>query len=289
MSDSPTNSSSDHGLPRLDRGHRRARLLATRPEGLDSARLDLEVDGPWSHRAGQVAELALVPGEEGFFAIASPPGDGRRLTFLVRAGGSISAPLMALRPGDELFVRGPHGRGYELDSPARSAPLLLVGVGSALSALRSALLDTLGAGSRPITLVLGVRTRDDLAFADELGFWRSRGVSVHLVESRATPGTMSDTGNSDPASPACEMSADPGSALASIRPGHVQDHLGPIASALPGALVLLAGSESFEDEVTAILTAAGIEPTRIQRNFRNDGREDGRNDDRSTSQPGAQA
>lgn len=272
MSDSPSTSSPDHGAPRLDRGYRRARLLSTRPEGLDAARLDIEVDGAWSHRPGQVAELAVVPGEEGFFAIASPPEDGRRLTFLVRAGGSISAPLMSLHPGDELFVRGPHGRGYELDAPDSANPLLLVGVGSALSALRSALLDALGAGSRSIALVLGVRSRDDLAFADELAFWRSRGVAVHLVESR---GHQTDQGPA-PASPPCEMAADPQSAVASIRPGHVQDHLAPIASALPGALVLLAGSEEFEDEVTSLLVGAGIEPWRIQRNFRQDGRHDGR-------------
>lgn len=279
MSDSPSNSSPDHGLPLPARGHRRARLLSIRPEGLDAARLDVEVDGPWSHRPGQVAELALVLGEEGFFAIASPPDEGRRLTFLVRAGGSISAPLMSLHPGEELFVRGPHGRGYDLDAVPAEDPLLLVGVGSALSALRSALLDALSAGSRPITLVLGVRTRADLAFSDELGHWRSRGVAVHLVESRATREALAPVASSTgAASPPCEMASDLDSAVASIRPGHVQDHLGAIASALPGALVLLAGSEEFEDEVTGILVAAGIGRTRIQRNFRNDGRSDGRSD-----------
>lgn len=273
MSDSPSTSSPDHVVPQLDSGHRRARLLSTRPEGLDAARLDVEVEGPWIHRPGQVAELAVVPGEEGFFAIASPPADGRRLTFLVRAGGSISAPLMALQPGDELFVRGPLGRGYDLGAGVPAGPLLLVGVGSALSALRSALGDALGVGSRPITLVLGVRTRADLAFADELAHWRSRGVAVHLIESRASRESSTiDQPVAGSASPVCEMAADQDSAIASVRPGHVQDHLGPIAAALPGALALLAGSEEFEDEVTSILVAAGIERARIQRNFRKDGR-----------------
>lgn len=281
MSDSPSTSIPEHGAPLLDRGHRRARLLSTRPEGLDATRLDVEVQGPWSHRPGQVAELAVVVGEEGFFAIASPPEEGRRLTFLVRAGGTISAPLMSLHPGDELFIRGPHGRGYDLGASAPSSPLLLVGVGSALSALRSALRDALGVGSRSITLVLGVRSRADLAFSDELASWRSRGVAVHLIESRVESRAPQESSSSNEpfaevASPSCEMASDLERAVASIRPGHVQDHLGPIAAALPEALVLLAGSEEFEDEVTAMLVANGFDRAKIQRNFRPDGRPDGR-------------
>lgn len=257
MSDSPGSTLQEPVAPPRPSGHQRATVLATRTEGRDALRLDVEVEGPWLHRPGQVAELATAAGEEGFFAIASPPACGHRLTFLVRAGGTLSEPLMSLRVGESLLVRGPHGRGYELDrADSPSAPLLLVGVGSALSALRSALLDALASGARPVTLVLGVRTAQDLAFADELPGWLARSVRVVLVESRRL----------DPTGPQVHPAG--GTVLA----GHVQDHLGPIAATLPGALALLAGSEEFEDEVTEVLVRAGVAHHRIQRNFRPDGR-----------------
>ena len=99
-------------------------------------------------------------------------------------------------------------------------------------------------------LVLGVRTLDDVGFADELDTWRAAGAEIHLVVSRS-PDHLP---------------------LTSCFRGHVQDHLVALASRLPGALVLLAGSETFEDEVTEVLVGAGVATDRIQRNFRPDGR-----------------
>lgn len=226
-------------------------VLTNRPEGRDARRLDIQVDGPWAHRPGQVAELSVTRGDEGYFAIASPPGEGGRLSFLVRAGGSLSEPLMTLPVGAEVSVSGPWGRGYDLDARGTDTrPLLLVGVGSALGALRSPLLDALATRVHwPVTLVLGVRTLDDVGFADELDAWRAAGAEIHLVVSRSE----------HVPSPSCFR-------------GHVQDHLVALASRSAGALVLLAGSEAFEDEVTAVLVGAGVATDRIQRNFRPDGR-----------------
>ena len=227
-------------------------VLTNRPEGRDARRLDIQIDGVWTHRPGQVAELSVTRGDEGYFAIASPPHDGGRLTFLVRAGGSLSEPLMTLPVGAEVSVSGPWGRGYDLDAPGPvNRPLLLVGVGSALGALRSPLLATLSSRlHHPVVLVLGVRTLDDVGFADELDTWRAAGAEIHLVVSRS-PDHLP---------------------LTSCFRGHVQDHLVALASRLPGALVLLAGSETFEDEVTEVLVGAGVATDRIQRNFRPDGR-----------------
>ncbi len=238
----------DEAAPRTSNGQllkRRAQVIATRQEGRDALRLDVLVEGPWTHRPGQVAELTVQPGAAGFFAIASAD-DGARLTFLVRAGGSLSEPIMSLPVGSEILVGGPFGRGFELDARgSEPRPLLLVGVGSALGALRAPLIDALSSHKhRPITLVLGVKTPADVAFADELRAWRDQGVAVHIVSSRAGDGLR----------------------------GHVQDHLPAIAAANLDALVLLAGSEELEDEVTALLVEAGIAANQIQRNFRPDGR-----------------
>jgi len=50
----------------------------------------------------------------------------------------------------------------------------------------------------------------------------------------------------------------------------VQAQLGAMIE--PDATVFIAGSEALEDEVSAILVAAGVHPSRIQRNYRPDQR-----------------
>jgi NAD(P)H-flavin reductase len=221
------------------------------------SRIEVAVAEPWRHRPGQVAELSLAPGEDGFFAIASAPHEAPRLTFLVRAGGSISPQLMALGPGDGLSLGGPYGRGYELAAETLSGrptppPLLLVGVGTALGALRSALVDALETlPTRQITLLLGIRRPEELCFADEIQSWRQRGVAIHIVASRGGPEWTGLV-------------------------GHVQDHMPAVVDAVSrggSPLCLIAGSEVFEDELTERLVAAGVPNASIQRNFRPDARD----------------
>ena len=153
---------------------------------------------------------------------------------------------MSLPVGAELWVAGPYGRGYDLDEvSATPTPLLLVGMGSALGALRAAMLDTLAHRNHlPVVLLLGVRTENEVAFADEMDRWGHLGVEIHLVSSRG-PGRLR---------------------------GHVQDHLPAIAARYPGALVLVAGSEELENDVSDLLGRQGVPALRIQRNFRPDGR-----------------
>ncbi len=236
---------------------RTVQVVASSTECDGVSRIEVALTGPWRHRAGQVAQLSLAPGEDGFFAIASAPHEAPNLTFLVRAGGSISPQLMALLPGDDLSLSGPFGRGYELSALTVTGrpsppPLLLVGVGTALGALRSALVDALETSpARAITLLLGIRRPEELCFAEEMPAWRQRGVAIHIVASRGGPSW-------------------PGLV------GHVQDHMPAVVDAVSrgGApLCLLAGSEVFEDELTEHLIAAGIPSSAIQRNFRPDARD----------------
>ena len=235
---------------------RTAEVVASALECDGVSRIEVAITGPWRHRPGQVAQLSLAPGEDGYFAIASAPNEAPRLTFLVRAGGSISPQLMALTPGDDLSLSGPFGRGYELAALTVSGrpnapPLLLVGVGTALGALRSALVDALdNSPARSITLVLGIRRPEELCFAEEMQSWGRRGVAIHIVASRGGPAWTGLV-------------------------GHVQDHMPAIVDAVSRGgppLCLIAGSEVFEDELTEHLIAAGVPSSAIQRNFRPDAR-----------------
>jgi NAD(P)H-flavin reductase len=251
-----------------------ARLLDTRVAAPGVVQLTLALAPPWRFIPGQVAELAAGPGTAGYFAIASAPressalADAVRLSFLVKAAGSDSQPLMYLRPGDELAVNGPYGRGFELDATidhaldhalGGEAPILFVTAGTAFAAVRSALAELIDGGARhpAMSVLVGVRDMADLCFVEDVARWSERGVGFRVALS--SDGALA---------PPPELVDRPG--VSFVR-GRVQTQL-PLVVA-PGASAFLAGSEALEDEVSALLVAAGVALGRIQRNYRPDHRD----------------
>lgn len=235
-----------------------------RPERAIVAANTLEVEGvrrltvtptePWSFRTGQVAELSVGSGTEGYFAIASAPREVAPLVFLIKAGGSDSEPLMRLEPGAELTLRGPYGPGFSLPASSAAEDLLFVSAGTAIAAVRSAVTEVLGTGvPHRVSVVVGVRRLADLCFAEELAGWARRGVDVCVCVSGALANDE-------------DVAAD----LAVAR-GRVQGQLGPRVRSTTRAFI--AGSEALEDEVSAALLRLGVALDRIQRNYRPDHRE----------------
>ncbi len=204
-------------------------------------RLVLAEPPGWSFVPGQVAELATTPGTEGFFAIANAPIEGGGLVFLIKAADSDSAPLMALARGAAINLRGPFGAGFSL--PDADGDLLFVTAGTALGAIRSAVVSALARSPRSIAVAIGVRHAADLCFADDIAAWRARGVVVRVSLTRPAAGHLE---------------------------GRVHAHLADLAHA--GTHAFIAGSEALEDEATAVLVAAGVRPENIQRNYRPDAR-----------------
>ncbi len=218
--------------------------------------LTLTAPRAWTFRPGQVAELAADPGTEGFFAIASAPAEvaaeSGRLAFLVKAEGSDSEPLMRLATGAAITLRGPFGEGFDLPSPVAKHDLLFITAGTALAAIRSAVVEAIGHGAcARVAVVIGLRHAADLCFADEVLAWQQRGVHVRLALSYG------------------EADIELALPLRAER-GRVQAQIADIANA--DTHVFIAGSEELEDNVTFVLVAAGVKPHNIQRNYRPDGR-----------------
>lgn len=199
----------------------------------------------WSFVPGQVAELATTPGTEGFFAIANAPIEPGGLVFLIKAADSDSAPLMTLGPGATITVRGPFGAGFSL--PESDGDLLFVTAGTAIGAIRSAVVSALARNPRSIAVVIGVRHAEDLCFADDIAAWRRRGVIVRVSLTKHVVGFLE---------------------------GRVHGHLPDLVHADTHAFI--AGSEALEDEATAVLIEHGVRPENIQRNYRPDARNTGR-------------
>ena len=99
-----------------------------------------DVPGWQGHRAGQHVDVRLTA-EDGYqaqrsYSVASLP-DGTRIELTVERldDGEVSPYLTdALRPGDQIELRGPVG-GYFVWEPSHGGPLLLVAGGSGIAPL----------------------------------------------------------------------------------------------------------------------------------------------------------
>ncbi len=233
----------------MDAGQEVAEVVSNERETDSIHRLVVAPREPWAHRPGQVARVWLGPDCDGIFAIASAPG-APALTFLVKAQGTAAEPIMRLTRGQRVTLHGPFGAGFVLPTAGR---LLFAAAGTAVAAAHSALVAALVGGHAPSQLaaLIGVRTPEDLALRAELEALVARGIAIRVVASR----------------PRAEARPD---ALWQGRIGRAQAHLDGLVS--PSDWVFLAGSDAFEDDLARALVAAGVDPWRVQRNYRPDGR-----------------
>jgi NAD(P)H-flavin reductase len=202
----------------------------------------------------QVAELGVNPGDLNYYAIASAPAEPG-ISFVIKPSMPPAA-IDAVRPGDTVWMRGPWGKGFHIDNAPQ---LLLCGIGSAVGALRSALVAALDAGIEPacVTLLLGLRRLGDLPIASDVTTWTARGVRVELALSAPEPGDL----------------AAAASLGAHAATGRITDVIPSVAT--PHSTVLLAASDEAEQTLIARLTDLGVPYAAIQRNYRVDWR-DGR-------------
>ncbi|MHB8874138.1 MAG: ferredoxin reductase domain-containing protein [Myxococcaceae bacterium] len=212
-------------------------------EGL--VELTLDVAGtplPAAHaHAGQYLKAALEGVGEGFFAIASAPGEGDRIELLVKTGTKLGAALAELPPGARLRLSGPLGKGFPLER-ARGKDVLLFATGSGLAAIRPVVRVLLRnrASYGQVTLFVGVRTPSSFAYSRELDEWEAAGVRVLRTVSR--PGPSGWEGLT----------------------GYVQAHLGELK--VTHAVAFAVGQEEMVKGVTRALEARGLPPGSVFRN-----------------------
>lgn len=136
------------------------------------------LDGRLSADPGQFV-MAWLPGfEDKPFSLAG--ADPISLT--VAAVGPFSRAMHRLETGDNLWVRGPLGRGYHLpDAPAH---LLLIGGGYGVAPLHFLAHRGLAAGHR-VSMIIGARTSADLLLAPA---FEALGVPVWLTTEDGSAG-----------------------------------------------------------------------------------------------------
>jgi predicted ferric reductase len=151
--------------------------------------------------AGQFAWIRLrraVTAEEHPFTISSSARDNAAVSFSIRGVGDFTRRIGDLRPGDPIWVDGPHG-AFTWDERVRTRVLVLIAAGVGITPMMSMLRTLAHRGDRrPALLITGARTVDDLLFRDELSELREQ-LPLRVVEvlSSPPPGWRGRTGRVD--------------------------------------------------------------------------------------------
>ena len=150
------------------------RIANNTRETADTFTLTLTPDGPFQFRPGQFNMLYMPGIGEVPISISGDPSFPDRLIHTIRAVGSVTNPMAALRKGDQLGVRGPFGEGWPVQM-FREADVIVMAGGIGLAPLRPALLEILEHrdGFGKVALLYGARTPQEILFRRELDLWRA--------------------------------------------------------------------------------------------------------------------
>ncbi|TAN61597.1 oxidoreductase, partial [bacterium] len=145
------------------------------------------VEGAFVFAPGQFFMAGLPGFGEAPFSVAGPCSSNGTGTdnghgsfeFCIRAVGSLTAALHRLKKSDTLWVRGPFGKGFDLNE-LEGKDILFVAGGIGVVPMRGliksilARRDSFGA----LTLIYGSKAPDDILFGEELAQWNESGVKT---------------------------------------------------------------------------------------------------------------
>ncbi|HEV2375312.1 MAG TPA: FAD/NAD(P)-binding protein [Streptosporangiaceae bacterium] len=174
------------------------RVAATRREapGVVTLELDAPAGLTIGFEPGQFTMLYAPAVGEVPISISGDPADVSRLVQTIRDVGPVTHALCALRPGDQLGVRGPYGTSWPVEAAAGGDVVVVAG-GIGLPPLRPALYRILANRGQfgRVALLYGARTPADLLFTGELAHWRSRfDLEVEVTVDAAGDGWHGDVG-----------------------------------------------------------------------------------------------
>ena len=155
--------------------------------------LDPGDDGLLAARPGQFVMVEL-PGFPPLPISVSRVADGA-LWLTIRAAGPATAAIIALRPGAQVGLRGPLGRGWPVER-AIGRDVVVVAGGIGLAPVRPIVDAILRDRERfgHVLLAYGARTPADRLYRDELTGWAAAGIEVAEIVDRAGPEWLGQVG-----------------------------------------------------------------------------------------------
>jgi len=192
---------------------------------------------------GQYVQVTAPNERPCYFAIASQPGNDT-IELLFKRGTPVADYAIARAADQTLDVSVPAGKGYPMQS-LRGHDILIVGVGSAMAPLRSAIQYILRDRSAygGVDFYYGATGEGWVPYRAEIERWLSQGIGFHPAWSQIdVTGLVTGT--------------------------RVQDRIQRERLALnPRGAVLVCGMKKMVEEVTAVCAQAGLPPERVFQNF----------------------
>jgi len=134
------------------------------------------------YRPGQFAILSIPGVGEAVFSISSPPTRTDFIEFGIRRVGSFTEALFKLKVGDQIYIRGPYGDGFDMKG-LQGRDLIIVSGGLGAVPLRSVLLYVEDRREEydQVFFLNGARSPADMLYRDDFIAMASREiVETHL-------------------------------------------------------------------------------------------------------------
>lgn len=151
--------------------------------------IHVDQTGAAPFKPGQFNMLGVRGMGEAPISISGQDQDGLTI-HTVREVGNITRTLLAMKPGDEITIRGPYGRPWPLGLAVGSDILFIAG-GIGIAPIRSAI-DFVYKNRekyKRATLLYGVRTPDDFIFDDDFDRWSSSDIQSQKIVDVIPPGS----------------------------------------------------------------------------------------------------
>jgi sulfite reductase subunit B len=151
---------------------------------------EIELDDGKSlrHQPGQFVEVSVMGYGEAPLSVTSAPTDGNTFELAVRKVGDVTSRLHQLSPGDKVGIRGPFGKGFDLEA-LKDKNILIVAGGIGIIPVRS-LINYVFANRKDFgefTILYGCKKPCELLFEDEVAEWDNRDDVQYLRSVDACP------------------------------------------------------------------------------------------------------
>lgn len=133
---------------------------------------------PAAFEPAQVGMVGAFGIGEAAISISSPSTETRFHEYTIRSVGAITGALTRLTPGQQLWIRGPFGKPWDLDLDGHDVIIAAGGIG--IAPLRSAIYWLLQHRERygQLALVVGARESNRLLYEPQYEQWREHGLAV---------------------------------------------------------------------------------------------------------------
>lgn len=136
---------------------------------------------------GQFLQLSIPRIGEAPISVSSY-GDGW-MDFTIRAVGKVTDKLFSLQPGDELFIRGPYGKGWPVEE-LRGKNLVFIAGGTGLAPVKSLINKCCDEAdfAASVHLICGFKNEAGILFRNELEKWSKKFNTIYTLDNESIPG-----------------------------------------------------------------------------------------------------